>query len=366
MLLDSLASILVGYSAAVRPGEVVSLTGPSSAEPLLLALYREVLHAGGHPLLLLRPEACDDLLQRAGNPAQLAFVDPLQAREVEVADVAIHVLPSSNPEESSAPDPARAALFQRARRPLFERFLARAAERSLRWLATLSPGHEAARAAGLTLAQFETLFARATFLDQPDPRAAWRKQGELQQRLIERLQQCRELRLVEPSGTDLRLGIAGRVWSSGDGHENFPDGEVFVAPLEDATEGTVCFAVPSVIGGQLVEQARLVFRSGRVVEASAARGESQLLAMLDQDAGARVLGEAALGCNYAIDRLTGHPLLDEKVGGTFHLGLGASLPGGGGHNQSTLHWDLIGDLRRGGRVEADGQVMAENGHFIAR
>jgi len=364
VLLDSLARILVDYSTAVRPGEVVSLIGPSSAETLLLALYREVLRAGGHPLLLLRPEACDELLQQHGNIAQLAFVDPLQAREVEVSDVAIHVLPAFGRAASSPIDPGRMSLFQRARRPLFERFLERAAERSLRWLATLSPGPDAARAAGLSLAEFETRFAQAAYLDQPEPAATWRAQGKRQRQLIGLLERCQELRIVTPAGTDLRLGIAGRVWTSGDGHENFPDGEVFAAPIEDATEGTVCFDLPTVAGGQVVEQARLVFRAGRVVEATAATGEEQLHGLLNQDEGARVLGEAALGCNYAIGRPLGHPLLDEKIGGTFHLGLGASLPGGGGHNRSTLHWDLIGDLRRGGYLEADGKVFGANGQFF--
>lgn len=360
MLLESLASMVVDYSTAIRPGEVVSLLGSSSAEPLLLALYREVLRAGGHPLLLMRPNACDDLLFQHGNSAQLTFVDPLQQREVEVVDVSIHVLSAVDAATSALPNPAKVALHQRARRPLFERFLQRAAERSLRWLATLSPGPIAARQAGLAGPEFETLYTQAAFLDRPDPVAAWREQAERQARWIEVLQGCKELRIQTPAGTDLRLGIAGRTWANGVGHENFPDGEIHVAPLEDATDGTVCFDLP----GTQVENARLVFRAGQVVTASASAGEEFLLGLLHQDEGARVLGEAALGCNYALTRPTGHPLLDEKIGGTFHLGLGAALPGGGGQNHSTLHWDLIGDLRQGGRVEADGQLISENGKFL--
>jgi aminopeptidase len=109
---------------------------------------------------------------------------------------------------------------------------------------------------------------------------------------------------------------------------------------------------------------RLAFRAGRVVEASAREGEDFLTALLDQDAGARVLGEVALGCNPAVTRHTRNALLDEKIGGTFHLALGASYPRTGGTNQSALHWDLVGDLRRGGRVEADGRVLSENGLFL--
>jgi aminopeptidase len=116
-------------------------------------------------------------------------------------------------------------------------------------------------------------------------------------------------------------------------------------------------------GGREVQGIRLTFRAGRVVDASAAKGEEFLLRMLDQDAGARVLGEVAIGCNYAIRRHTRNTLFDEKIGGTFHTALGASYPESGGQNQSALHWDMVCDLRRGGRIEADGRLISENGRF---
>ena len=141
---------------------------------------------------------------------------------------------------------------------------------------------------------------------------------------------------------------------------------MFTGPIEDATEGVVCFDFPSIHGGREVDGVRLVFRSGRVVEASARKGEDFLLRMLDQDPGARVLGEVALGCNYAITRHTRNTLFDEKIGGTFHVALGASYPESGGKNQSGLHWDMVCDLRQGGRVEADGQVISADGKFVDR
>ena len=126
----------------------------------------------------------------------------------------------------------------------------------------------------------------------------------------------------------------------------------------------VVFEFPVVHGGREVLGTRLVFRGGRVVAASALKGEEFLLRMLDQDAGSRTLGEVALGCNYAITRHTRNTLFDEKIGGTFHLALGAAYPESGGKNQSALHWDMVGDLRQGGRIEADGKVISENGRFL--
>ncbi|HMC65574.1 MAG TPA: aminopeptidase, partial [Gemmataceae bacterium] len=160
--------------------------------------------------------------------------------------------------------------------------------------------------------------------------------------------------------------VTGRTWINCDGHENFPDGEVFTGPIEDATEGAVCFDFPAVHGGREVRGVRLVFRAGRVVEAAATQGEDFLISMLDQDPGARVLGEAAIGCNYAITKHTRNTLFDEKIGGTFHVALGAAYPESGGTNQSALHWDMVCDLRRGGRVEVDGNVISENGRFLNR
>jgi aminopeptidase len=361
--LDRLANVLVRYSSSVQPGQLVRLTGPLIAEPLIVALYREVLQAGAHPMVSMSPEACLELLYRHGSPEQLAFLNPLEVREAESVDVSIHVLASENPRALTNADPARQAQRSNARRPLMDLFLHRAAEKSLRWVATSFPCQAAAQDAELSLAEYEEYVFAAGLLDQNDPAAAWQAVSVRQGQLVDFLHSIRELRFVTPRGTDLRVGVAGRTWINGDGHENFPDGEVFTGPLEDATEGTVCFDFPAVRGGREVDGVRLHFRAGRVVDASAVKGEDYLIGMLDQDAGARVLGEVALGCNYAITRYTRNTLFDEKIGGTFHVALGAAYPESGGRNQSALHWDMVCDLRRGGCVEADGRVINANGQF---
>jgi aminopeptidase len=200
-------------------------------------------------------------------------------------------------------------------------------------------------------------------LDREEPAAGWHLLSEKQARLIDCLRLGKEFRLVTPAGTDLRLGIAGRRWINGDGHENLPDGEVSTAPIEDATEGTIFIDIPAVHNGRVVDGIRLVFRAGQVVEASANAGQEYLLGLLGQ-AGARVLGEVALGCNYGIARNTQNALLDEKIGGTCHVALGAAYPPTGGKNQAPLHWDMVCDLRDGGRVEVDGRLISKNGRFL--
>lgn len=361
--LNKWAEVLVRYSTAVRPDEVVSLVGSSWAEPLLVALYKQVLLAGGHPLIVMTPAACPELLYRHGNDSQLTWIDPLETVGIEKADVAIHVI-ADDEEALAKVDLERQALGNVARRPLMQRFMQRVAKKSLRWVATPYPCSSSASAVGMTVAEFEALMLRAGMLDRDNSVAAWQAQSARQQSMISFLQEVHELRFVTQSGTDLRVGVAGRTWVNCDGHENFPDGEVFTGPIEDATEGTVCFDLPSSYAGRRVQGVRLVFRAGRVVEASAAVGEDFIHCVLSQDDGADVLGEVALGCNYALARHTCNPILDEKIGGTFHVALGASYPGSGGVNVSCLHWDMVCDPRPGGRVEADGKVIARDGLFL--
>jgi aminopeptidase len=362
--LDRLASVLVQYSTRVRRGELVSLAGAAPAEPLLVALYREVLRAGAHPFVLMSSEACLEQLYHHGSLEQLGFLDPLELREVETADVAIHILATENTRRLTDVDADKQAHRSKARRPIMERFLRRAAEKTLRWVATQFPCQAAAQEADMSLADYEGFVFGAGRLDRADPMDAWGKLSEQQARLADFLRTTNEIRFVTPDGTDLKVGVSGRAWINCDGHENFPDGEIFTGPVEDGTDGQVVFHYPSVHGGREVSGVRLAFRAGRVVDAQAAKGQQFLIRALDQDSGARVLGEVALGCNYAITRHTRNTLFDEKIGGTFHVALGASYPESGGKNVSGLHWDMVCDLRHGGRVEADGQLISENGKFV--
>jgi aminopeptidase len=197
---------------------------------------------------------------------------------------------------------------------------------------------------------------RALFLDRPDPVGAWRELSEHQQRLVDRLSTAKEIR-IEADGTDLRLRIDGRTWINSDGRRNMPSGEVFTGPLEDSASGTIRFTIPSSPRGVLVEGVELTFENGEVTKATAERGQDYLEASLATDAGARLLGELGIGTNVGIDRPTGAILLDEKMAGTVHLALGRSYPETGGCNASALHWDLICDLRAGGRLTADGEPV---------
>jgi aminopeptidase len=204
--------------------------------------------------------------------------------------------------------------------------------------------------------EYAEFVAGALFLDRADPVAAWRALSARQAQLVQRLSAAREIR-IEAEGTDLRLDVAGRTWINSDGKRNMPSGEVFTGPHERSANGTIRFTIPSSPRGVEVSGIELTFRDGEVVAARAQRGEAYLRAAIATDEGARYLGELGIGTNPGIDRSTGSILFDEKMAGTVHLALGRSYPETGGQNSSALHWDMICDLRDGGRLTADGETL---------
>ena len=350
------ARLLCGYCIDAQPGDQVLVRSTTLAAPLLLAIQRELLEREAWPLLRTELPTAAEEWWRAARDAHLDGYAPAELAEAEQVDGSISIQAPENLTALTGVDPARMARAARARATLREAALRR------RWCATLWPTPAGAQRAGMATREFAEFVHRATFLDRDDPAAAWGELRGLQERVLERLARARELR-IEAEGTDLRLSVAGRTWINSDGKRNMPSGEVFTGPVEDSAEGRIRFTIPSSPRGVEVAGVELEFRGGRVVDARAERGEGYLLATLDTDPGARFLGEIGIGTNTGIDRPTGSILFDEKIGGTVHLALGRSYPETGGANESAVHWDLICDLRAGGVLSADGDVVQQDGKF---
>ncbi len=360
---ERLADVVVSYSTGVRPDDLVVIDSTPLAAPIVRETYRRVLAAGGHPMVRIAVEGVAEALLANGSDAQLEWLSPARLEEVERADVRIRFESDANTRALSGVDPARQAVLHRARRPLGDRVMQRAAAGELRWLVTLFPTHAAAQDAGMSLPEYEDFVFRAGFLDRDDPVSAWREFGERLDRLSEWLGGKDELRIVA-DGTDLRLRVGGRRWNASRGKENFPDGEVFTGPVETSVEGEVHFTFPAAFQGRLIDDVHLRFEHGEVVSATAGRGAAFLEQMLALDDGARRVGEFAFGMNDAITESTLNTLFDEKIGGTMHLALGKSYPETGGKNESALHWDLVCDLRSGSEVYADGELVYRDGRFV--
>jgi aminopeptidase len=360
---DRLAKILVGYSTEVKEGEVCSIDGESGAGPLLLAVYEEVLKAGGHPILNVSLDGQAVSYYKHASDAQLDWVSPVSEWLLDNVDVRIAIGASANTRELSAVPPERQMRRQTATGELLARAMERSAKGEFRWCYTLYPTNAYASEAEMSLPDYEDFYYGACLAAEGDPLTAWQQASEECKRLAEWIDGHEEVRVVAP-GTDIRLGIAGRKFIPCDGRHNMPDGEFFTGPVEDSVEGEVTFHLPATIGGREVAGVRLRFEAGKVVDASAERGEEYLVELLDTDPGARRLGELGIGTNYAIDRGTREVLLDEKLGGTVHMAVGRSYPESGGVNESAVHTDLVCDLRLGGKLEVDGTVMQEDGKFV--
>lgn len=360
---ESLAKILVGYSTQVKEGEVVSIDGENAAAPLLVAVYEEVLKAGGNPILNVSLDGQAVSYFKHASDEQLGWVSPTAAWIVDNADVRIAIGASTNTRELSAVPPERQTRRQTATGELMARAMERSAAGELRWCYTLFPTSAYAAEAEMSLADYEDFYYGACLADDEEPLTAWQRASAETKRLAEWVEGHEEVRVVAP-GTDIKLGVAGRKFIPCDGRYNMPDGEFFTGPIEDSVEGEVTFHLPAVIGGREVSGVRLRFEAGKVVDASAERGEEFLLELLDTDPGARRLGELGIGTNYAIDRGTREVLLDEKIGGTVHLAVGRSYPESGGENESAVHTDLVCDLRLGGRIEVDGTDLQVDGKFV--
>jgi aminopeptidase len=233
----------------------------------------------------------------------------------------------------------------------------------VKWVGCQYPTLAAAQDATMSLSEYEDFVFRACRVDRKDPVAEWKKMSAYNARLIKYLAGKDEIRIVAKD-TDLRYRVAGRKWINCDGKNNFPDGEVFTAPIENSAEGHIRFTYPAEYSGREAEDVRIEFKNGKAVSARAVRGEEFLNAMLDTDKGARYLGEVAIGTNFGIAKYTRNTLFDEKIGGTVHMALGESYPESGGKNNSGIHWDMVCDLRDGGELYADGQLFMKNGRFL--
>jgi aminopeptidase len=361
--LDTLASLLCTYSMEVEPGQLVLVDGPAREAALMAAVTRQVTRMGAHPIVRPRLDSVDPLLLELGTDEQLEYVSMIERYEIDAPDRMLTIWADANTRAMSAVPDGRETIRRRAMRPVVDRFLEREGAGEIRWCGVSLPTAAQAQQAGMAVADYEAFVYNAGHLNDPDPVAHWRTVSARQAEVCERLSKVTELRIVAED-TDLTVDVGGRKWINADGHENFPDGEVFTSPDETKTQGHIRFSFDAPYGGREVGGVRLWFEDGVVVREEADRGAAFLKEMLDLDEGSRKLGEVAFGMNDEIQTATGSIAFDEKIGGTCHVALGLAFPLAGGTNQSALHWDMVCDLRDGGEVYGDGELLARNGKFL--
>jgi aminopeptidase len=363
--IENLARIIVEHSVRVEPKQRVHIgcwPFAPRALPYIEAITRAVLNAGAFPLLDLEPEFFDTMLMKQGNDAQLAFIDPRLMMMVRDWERSIVLICEENTRRNSGVDPERQAFRNRHFKEYFDISLKRTADGDFRWVLTNIPTPGYAQDAEMSLEEFEDFFFHATFADTEDPIAAWQEIYNQQERLVTWLAGKRRVE-VRGENIELTLSIEDRPFINCYGDSNLPDGEIFTAPVEDSVDGWVRFTYPAIFHGREFSGVELHFEKGRVVKATAEKNQEFLEAILDMDEGVRTLGEFAIGTNRNIGRFVKNITFDEKLHGTVHMALGFGYPESGSKNESSIHWDMICDMKTGGQILVDGELFYDSGDF---
>lgn len=358
-----LAQVLLKYSLNLKAGDKLLIQGGQATIPLIKEVYREAVKMGVYPQVDLGIEELTEIMLKHGNDEQIMYIPESAKTAFETVDAILTIWGEKNTRMLTNIDASKMKLRSRGRRQLIDIFERRMASKELKWCGTQFPTQADAQEASMSLEEYEDFVYGAGYIDLENPIEKWQEVREQQERICRILDTKKEIRIVSKD-TDIRMSVEGRKWINCCGNENFPDGEVFTSPIEDSVEGYIRFSFPGIYAGREIEDIRLKFEKGKVVEATAAKGEELLLELLDTDEGAKFLGEVAVGTNYGIKKFTKNMLFDEKIGGTVHLAIGRGFPEAGSKNSSAIHWDMLCDMRDGGEIYADGELIYKDGKFI--
>ncbi len=362
------AKILVEHSTRAKPGDRILLEGTTAAEPLLRELYIQILEKGGHPHLMMAlpgtmPFSQDEMYLTYASDAQLDFVPTFYKLAYEQFEGRVRIHSATNTKGATNIDPAKSQRRGRALAAITEAQFRRGADDSFKWVTTLFPTEGYAQDASMSLKEYEDFVFGAVHANEDDPIAFWNSVKEKQQSAVDFMKGKNQVVLRGPN-VDLTLSVKGRTFMNSHGVHNMPDGEIYTGPVEDSVNGWVKFTYPANYGGTSVEGAELTFSNGRVTSAKAEKNQDFLLKTLESDEGSRFLGEFAIGTNFDIQQFTGNILFDEKIGGSFHMALGAGYPETGSKNKSSIHWDMICDMRTDSEILVDGELLYKNGQFV--
>lgn len=357
--ISKLAKLMVEYSLQIKPGDQFLLRSHPVAQELTLAVYEEAIKAGANVLVMTSTPGTQEIFFKYASDDQLDYVSPVQRLVAEKFNKSLNIWAEDNTRSLSGIDPQRMARASKAGAEISRIFMERSAKGELDWCLTVFPNNAMAQEADMSLRDYTEFVFGAGMLNEEDPVAFWRAEGEKQKKLVEWLAGHDQVSLKGPN-VDLKLSIKERKFIPCDGRVNFPDGEIFTGPVENSVNGWVRFRYPAIEYGQEITDIELWFEDGKVVKESASKNAQLLTALLNTDAGSRYLGEFGIGTNYGITKFTKNMLFDEKIGGTIHLAVGAGYPESGSRNVSGIHWDMLCDMNEA-EITVDGDVFYKNG-----
>jgi aminopeptidase len=362
--LNKLAKLLVNYSTKVKPGDFVFVSCDEVASPWMVEVVKEAVKAGAHVETLLSSQEVSEIKLRYSSEEQLLSENVLFKTMLDKADVWITAWGNRNTKTNSRIDANKLKLSSKGAASWRKIYSEKMGNGSLRWCGTQFPTYADAQEASMSFSDYEEFVYGAGLLDANDPAAEWKRVSAEQDRWVSYLNTKKSIQFIS-EGTDIKVNVSGRKWINCDGKVNFPDGEIFTSPVEDGVDGVITFSFPGIYMGKEIEGIVLEVKKGKVVNATAEKGQDLLNSLLETDEGSCHFGEVAIGTNYGIEDFTRNMLFDEKIGGTVHMAIGDSMPEAGGLNRSTIHWDMLCDMRNGGKIYADGELFYENGKFLS-
>ncbi len=361
-ILRKYADLLLHYCLQVKEGQRLFVSTSFLAEPLLLAIHREATRSGVAVEYDLAFRDKTSVFWQEAKGLVLDMEPTLHQYAMEQFDAYLAIRAPYDMHEdmlaTAEQKKRKAAAGAKANQAYFKR----TADGSLVRNLCQYPTAASAEIAGMKLDEYASFVFNACRLDEDDPVEAWLNVRKKQQGIVDFLNTCDEIS-YKNAKTDIRFTVKGRTWINSDGRANMPSGEVFTGPVEDSVEGIVHFDYPSVYSGHDVRGITLSVEKGQIMNWDAEEGK-EILDQVFAIEGAKYFGEVAIGTNYKIQRPTKNILFDEKIGGSIHMAVGQSYLQTGGKNQSAIHWDMISDMRNGGEILADGEMIYKDGYFL--
>lgn len=351
---DRLAKVLVGHSTALKPRDKVLVDVSDVPDGMVIALIRAIRAAKAFPFVQIQHSRVAREMAMGAVAEQVAVAAGIELARMRRMDAYIAIRGSENVTEMSDVPSAKLKMIAATMRPVMNHRI-----NKTRWVVLRWPTPSMAQQARMSTEAFEDYYFRVCTVDY----GKMRKGMEALKALMDKTDAVH----IKGPGTDLRFSIRGIGAVVCGGDRNIPDGEVFTAPVKDSVEGCVSFNVPTIYQGTSFEGVRLEFSRGRITDATAGRNTAKINSILDSDAGARFIGEFALGFNPHILHPIQDILFDEKIAGSFHFTPGQAYEIGGNGNRSQVHWDMICIQRPdygGGEVWFDAKLIRKDGVFL--
>ncbi len=352
---SQLADGLTGFSTSLAKGERVLIDAFDVPDAMVIALVRAARARGAQPFVQIHRARVTRELSLGAEAGQYELIAEVELARMRKMSAYIALRGSDNIFEAADVPSERVQLVSRLMKPVIDQRVNKTKWVVLRW-----PTSAMAQQAGMSTEAFEDFYFRVCTLDYARMKPGMRALAEL-------MASTDQVRVTGP-GTDLRFSIKGIGAKECGGQYNIPDGEVFSCPVKDSVEGVVQYNAPTVYLGSSFDNIRLVFKKGKIVEATSSN-TTKLNQILDSDPGARYIGEFAIGFNPHILEPMRDILFDEKIAGSFHFTPGQAYEDCGNGNKSQVHWDMVCIQRPeygGGEIHFDGKLVRKDGLFVPK